>query len=223
MTESIEVEPDEAPGELVPFLAQVSSGDACAEGRYLMAGIELSPGVMPFPVVLDLMGLEPCGFLPVCLDHDPRKQAGVVEVAWVEGSQLLASGVVDGGLEHGAAVIRSHRHGTTWRISIGVGHTISATILSKGNTVINSRAFSGPLLVVTRWSLKEVSLTTRPADKDTLLILPGSRPPGPPRPPVVASSREPVHEETLPGPDPSRNGEPTRVEGVPNPRDPRAG
>ena len=222
MMDDMDLEFDEPPGELVPFLAVVSSGDCCDDGRYLMGGLELPAGVMPFPVVLDLMGLEPCGEVPVCLDHDPRKQAGVAESVWVEGSRLLASGYLDGGLEHGAAALRGHRHGTSWRVSIGVGSTIGATILSEGNTVINSRAFSGPLLVVTRWSLKDLSLTVKPADRDTFLILPGSRPPGPRRLPVVASSRGPWPEETLPGPDPSRNGEPTRSAGVPGPRDPAA-
>ena len=218
MMDDVDLELDEPPGESVPFLAQVSSGDACDDGRYLMSGVELPPGVMPFPVVLDLMGLECCGEVPVCLDHDPRKQAGVAESVWVEGSRLLAAGFLDGGLEPGAAALRAHRTGTDWRLSVGIGSTIGATILSKGNTCINNRAFTGPLLVVTRWSLDEVSLTTRPVDPGTFLILPGSRP-ARPAPPAV-SSREPWPVVARAGQGGERNGEPPRSAGAPGPRDP---
>jgi hypothetical protein len=56
-------------------------------------------------------------------------------------------------------------------VSIGLMHDIRATVLTEGNTVINGRGFRGPLLVVTKWPICEISLTMRRADVNTFLIL----------------------------------------------------
>jgi hypothetical protein len=111
----------------VPFVAQISSGQACADGRYVFPDVEFSAAELPFAVVLDLAGLEACGEVPVLIDHDVKRPVGVAERVWVERNRLLAAGHLDGRLEHGARAIRDHRHGITWRVSIAPAHTSATT------------------------------------------------------------------------------------------------
>ena len=144
----------------------------------------------PHPVVVDLEGL---GIdrqdIPVRLDHSSRQGVGHTQRVAVENGSLVAEGLVSRDTSWARDVIRSGQNGFPWQASIGAA-VIDAQFIPNGqNVTVNGRTFDGPIHVVRKATLKEISFVDNGADSST-----SAR--------IAANSKEQphMHETATPGP-----------------------
>jgi phage major head subunit gpT-like protein len=122
----------------------------------------------PHPVVVDLEGL---GIdrqdIPVRLDHNSRQGVGHTQRVAVENGSLIAEGLVSRDTSWARDVIRSGQNGFPWQASIGAA-VIDAQFIPNGqNVTVNGRTFDGPIHVVRKAVLKEISFVDNGADSST--------------------------------------------------------
>jgi len=122
----------------------------------------------PHPVVVDLEGLAiDRQDIPVRLDHNPRQGVGHTQRVVVENGQVVAEGLISRDTSWARDVAKSAGNGFPWQASIGAG-VIDAEFVPNGQTVtVNGRTFTGPLHVVRRAILKEISFVDSGADTQT--------------------------------------------------------
>ena len=117
------------------------------------------------PVVLDLKGMElPKGAVPVLKNHDDNQIVGHAD-AEVTARMLKLQGVVSGAGEAAREVVESAKKGFPWRASVGA-RAVATEYVSAGVKVeVNGMGFAGPLSVVRRSQLGEVSFVPMGADR----------------------------------------------------------
>jgi len=122
----------------------------------------------PHPVVVDLEGLDIARQdLPVRLDHNPRQGVGHTERVAVEGGQVVAEGLISRDTSWARDVVKSGINGFPWQASIGA-IVIDAEFVPNGHSMtVNGRTFAGPLHVVRKAALKEISFVDSGADTNT--------------------------------------------------------
>ncbi len=126
----------------------------------------------PHPVVVDLEGLAiDRQDIPVRLDHQSRQGVGHTQRVAVEktsgGGRLVAEGLVSRDTSWARDVIRSGQNGFPWQASIGAA-VIDAQFIPNGqNVTVNGRTFDGPIHVVRKATLKEISFVDNGADSST--------------------------------------------------------
>jgi len=122
----------------------------------------------PHPVVVDLEGLDIARQdLPVRLDHNPRQGVGHTERVAVEGGQVVAEGLISRDTSWARDVAKSGVNGFPWQASIGAA-VVDAEFVPNGHSItVNGRTFSGPLHVVRKAVLKEISFVDSGADAAT--------------------------------------------------------
>ena len=144
----------------------------------------------PHPVVVDLEGLAiDRQDIPVRLDHSSRQGVGHTQRVVVENGSLIAEGLVSRDTSWARDVIRSGQNGFPWQASIGAA-VIDAQFIPNGqNVTVNGRTFDGPIHVVRKATLKEISFVDNGADSST-----SAR--------IAANSKEQphMHETATPGP-----------------------
>jgi hypothetical protein len=122
----------------------------------------------PHPVVVDLEGLAiDRQDIPVRLDHQSRQGVGHTQRVAVENGSLVAEGLVSRDTSWARDVIRSGQNGFPWQASIGAA-VIDAQFIPNGqNITVNGRTFDGPIHVVRKATLKEISFVDNGADSST--------------------------------------------------------
>jgi hypothetical protein len=122
----------------------------------------------PHPVVVDLEGLAiDRQDIPVRLDHQSRQGVGHTQRVAVENGSLVAEGLVSRDTSWARDVIRSGQNGFPWQASIGAA-VIDAQFIPNGqNVTVNGRTFDGPIHVVRKATLKEISFVDNGADSST--------------------------------------------------------
>jgi hypothetical protein len=122
----------------------------------------------PHPVVVDLEGLAiNRQDIPVRLDHQSRQGVGHTQRVTVENGSLVAEGLVSRDTSWARDVIRSGQNGFPWQASIGAA-VIDAQFIPNGqNVTVNGRTFDGPIHVVRKAVLKEISFVDNGADSST--------------------------------------------------------
>lgn len=135
------------------------------------------------PVVIDLAGLVASAVNPLHRDHDESKPVGHSIAVDNDGTRLVCSGVFSVPSDDTTEIIQGARNGFPWRPSVGV-KIQQYTTLQAGQTVrVNGRTIEGPVLLVTRSTLKEISLVTIPGDDSaTIQIAASLQQPTPPMP-----------------------------------------
>lgn len=130
-------------------------------GPMFVAGFDLA-------VVVDLEGLRiPAGATPIRQDHDPLKGVGHSTEIDASHGTLDASGVISRGTAYARDVRESGINGFPWQASIGAS-VIDSEFIGEGETVtVNGRDVVGPVQVVRRSSLNEISFVDRGADPNT--------------------------------------------------------
>lgn len=129
------------------------------------------PG-FPHPVVVDLEGLVvDRQDIPVRLDHNPRQGVGHTQRMVIErragGGQVHAEGLISRDTSWARDVAKSGSNGFPWQASIGAA-VVEAEFVPQGQRVhVNGRTFDGPLHVVRRAILKEISFVDTGADAAT--------------------------------------------------------
>jgi phage major head subunit gpT-like protein len=150
-----------------------SSGGTSGGGVPQFKMVAYTGGLMriegfPHPVVVDLEGL---GIdrqdIPVRLDHNSRQGVGHTQRVAVENGSLIAEGLVSRDTSWARDVIRSGQNGFPWQASIGAA-VIDAQFIPNGqNVTVNGRTFDGPIHIVRKATLKEISFVDNGADSST--------------------------------------------------------
>ncbi len=122
----------------------------------------------PHPVVVDLEGLAiERQDIPVRLDHSPRQGVGHTQRVLIEDGQIIAEGLVSRDTSWARDVAKSGVNGFPWQASIGAA-VVDAEFISTGQSItVNGRTFDGPLHVVRKAILKEISFVDSGADTAT--------------------------------------------------------
>jgi len=131
----------------------------------------------PHPVVVDLEGLAITRQdIPVRLDHNHRQGVGHTQSVTIApenptdgqvGPVLVAEGIISRDTSWARDVAKSAANGFPWQASIGAS-VIEAEFIPNGQQVeVNGRTFDGPLHVVRKAVLKEISFVDNGADPGT--------------------------------------------------------
>ncbi len=120
------------------------------------------------PTVIDLAGLAwSAKPRPILKDHNPSLIVGHTDSVSVVDGVLRVSGVVSGAGSVAREIIDAGVNGFPWQASVGAYATETEQI-PKGRTAIaNGRSFEGPVSIVRRSVLGEVSFVALGADDDT--------------------------------------------------------
>jgi hypothetical protein len=166
-----------APASLSFTANAVIDIDAAAEGsatalpRFRMVAYTGGPmrvGGWRHPVIIDLAGLAiPSQARPIRFGHDPLSGVGHTDAIRVEDGQLVASGVVSRDTPAAREVVASSRNGFPWQASVGAGVEEFEFVKESQKVMVNGRQYSGPLNVVRRASLGEISFVDLGADGAT--------------------------------------------------------
>ncbi|MGE3809242.1 MAG: Mu-like prophage major head subunit gpT family protein, partial [Gemmataceae bacterium] len=147
-----------------------------------------------FPVVVDLAGLAiPSPSRPIRLGHDASHGVGHTDTVNVENGKLVASGVVSRDTAAAREVVASSRNGFPWQASIGAAVEEAEFIRENQTVTVNGQEFAGPLNVVRKGVLGEISFVDLGADMQTSARVaakaPGENvePPSNPQPPSIVT------------------------------------
>ena len=120
------------------------------------------------PVVLDLAGLSvPSQNRPIRFAHDPAAGVGHTDAIRVEGGQLIATGVISRDTATAREVVASSRNGFPWQASVGASVEEFEFIRESQKSIVNGLEFSGPINVVRKATLGEISFVDLGADGRT--------------------------------------------------------
>jgi len=121
-----------------------------------------------YPVIVELSGLNiPSQNRPIRLGHDAAQGVGHTDSLLVQGGRLVATGIVSRDTGAAKEVVASSRNGFPWQASIGAGVEEAEFIREGQKAVVNGREWSGPLNVVRKATLGEISFVDLGADGET--------------------------------------------------------
>ena len=130
-----------------------------------------------FPVIIDLAGLSiPAQSRPIRFSHDPTAGVGHTDSIRIEGGQLVASGVISRDTPAAREVVASSKNGFPWQASVGASVDEFEFVKDKQTTMVNGREYSGPINVVRKSTLSEISFVDLGADSQTSATVAASRP-----------------------------------------------
>lgn len=120
------------------------------------------------PVVIDLAGLSiPSQSRPIRFGHDPLSGVGHTDAVRVEDGQLVATGLVSRDTPAAREVVTSARNGFPWQASVGASVEEFEFVKDNQQVLVNGRTFTGPLNVVRKATLGEISFVDLGADGRT--------------------------------------------------------
>lgn len=120
------------------------------------------------PVVLDLAGLSvPSQSRPIRFGHDPLSGVGHTDAVRVEDGQLIATGVVSRDTPAAREVVASAKNGFPWQASVGAAVEEFEFVKENQQVLVNGRSLAGPLNVVRKATLGEISFVDLGADGRT--------------------------------------------------------
>ncbi|MGH7143187.1 MAG: hypothetical protein ACREJ2_03540 [Planctomycetota bacterium] len=131
-------------------------------------GAPMQVGAWRYPVVVDLAGLRiPSQQRPIRLGHDASQGVGHTEAIRVEQGHLVARGVVSRATGAAQEVVTSSRNGFPWQASIGATVTEAEFVKDGQKAVVNGQQVQGPVNIVRKSVLGEISFVDLGADGDT--------------------------------------------------------
>ncbi|MEO0588547.1 MAG: hypothetical protein AAF078_13015, partial [Planctomycetota bacterium] len=120
------------------------------------------------PVVIDLAGLSvPSQNRPIRFGHDAQAGVGHTDAIGVDAGQLVASGVISRDTAAAKEVVASSRNGFPWQASVGASVDEFEFVRPNQSVTVNGREFAGPVNVVRRSTLGEISFVDLGADGRT--------------------------------------------------------
>jgi hypothetical protein len=132
-----------------------------------------------YPVVLDLAGLAiPSQSRPIRFGHDPLSGVGHTDAIRIEDGQLTATGVVSRDTAAAREIVVSAKNGFPWQASVGAGVEEFEFIKENQKVVVNGRTLTGPLNVVRKATLGEISFVDLGADGRTSATVAATNPSG---------------------------------------------
>ena len=167
--------------KILPALMLTATADitfaAAAEGqsaplpRFKMvaySGGAMRVGGWRHPVVIDLAGLGvPSQARPIRFGHDPLSGVGHTDAIRVEAGQLIATGVISRDTPAAKEVVASSRNGFPWQASVGASVEEFEFIKDNQKATVNGQEITGPVNVVRKATLGEISFVDLGADGRT--------------------------------------------------------
>ncbi len=121
-----------------------------------------------YPVILDLAGLNiPSQMRPIRFSHDPASGVGHTDTIRIEQGQLIASGVVSRDTPTAREIVTSSKNGFPWQASVGTSVEEFEFIREGQKVLVNGQEFAGPVNVVRKATLGEISFVDLGADGKT--------------------------------------------------------
>lgn len=167
----------QAPGQLcLTAKAQIeieasADGNPTALPRFQMVGYTGSPMRVAgwrHPVILDLAGLSiPSQSRPIRFGHDPLSGVGHTDSIRVEQGQLVAAGVVSRDTAAAREVVTSSKNGFPWQASVGASVEEYEFVKENQQVTVNGKQHAGPVNVVRKSTLGEISFVDLGADGAT--------------------------------------------------------
>jgi hypothetical protein len=149
------------------------SGSASALPKFRMVAYTGGPMRLAgwrYPVVVDLAGLAiPSQNRPIRFGHDASSGGGVghTDAIRVEAGQLVATGVVSRDTAAAKEIVVSSKNGFPWQASIGASVEEFEFVKDSQKIIVNGRTFDGPVNVVRKATLGEISFVDLGADGNT--------------------------------------------------------
>lgn len=139
-----------------------------------------------YPVIVDLAGMAiPTQNRPIRFGHDAASGVGHTDQIRMDGGQLMATGVVSRDTAAAKEIVVSARNGFPWQASIGASVEEFEFVKENQRVLVNGREFSGPVNVVRKSTLGEISFVDLGADGQTSATVAAQR--------LSASSQEESH------------------------------
>lgn len=124
-------------------------------------------GGWPHPVVVDLAGMRVAArSRPILKDHDVAQIVGHTDNIGITESHISVSGVISGTGPAAGEIISSSENGFPWQASIGAKAQKVVFIPEGRDARANGSSFTGPVYVVRKSVLGEVSFVALGADED---------------------------------------------------------
>jgi len=121
-----------------------------------------------YPLVVDLAGLAiPSPSRPIRFGHDASSGVGHTDSIRVQDGRLVAAGVVSRDTSVAREIVSSARNGFPWQASIGASVEQFEFVKEGQSVLVNGREFKGPLNVVRKATLGEISFVDLGADGNT--------------------------------------------------------
>ena len=128
-----------------------------------------------YPVIVDLAGLAiPSQSRPIRFGHDMASGVGHTDRIAVQDGRLIAAGVVSRDTSVAREVVASARNGFPWQASIGAAVEQFEFVRENQTVTVNGREFSGPVNVVRKATLGEISFVDLGADAGSTASLAAS-------------------------------------------------
>ena len=168
--------PDNMPSSLRLTATAEIEIEAAAEGeralpRFRMVaytGGAMRIAAWRYPVVIDLAGLDiPSQSRPIRFGHDPAAGVGHTDAIRVEGGRLVATGIISRDTAAAKEVVASSKNGFPWQASVGASVDEFEFVREKQKATVNGREFEGPINIVRRATLGEISFVDLGADGGT--------------------------------------------------------
>jgi hypothetical protein len=120
------------------------------------------------PVIVDLAGLAiPSQNRPIRFGHDANSGVGHSDSIAVRDGRLVAAGVISRDTAAAREVVASARNGFPWQASIGAAVEQYEFVKETQTVLVNGREFTGPVNVVRKATLGEISFVDMGADGNT--------------------------------------------------------
>ncbi len=121
-----------------------------------------------YPVIMDLAGLAiPSQARPIRFSHDPTAGVGHTDAIRIEAGQLVATGFVSRDTPAAREVVVSSKNGFPWQASIGAAVEEFEFVKESKTVRVNGRQYPGPVNVVRKATLGEISFVDLGADGAT--------------------------------------------------------
>lgn len=121
-----------------------------------------------YPVIIDLAGLAiPSQSRPIRFSHDPTSGVGHTDSIRIDGGQLVAAGIVSRDTAAAREVVASSKNGFPWQASVGASVDEFEFVKERQTVIVNGQEHSGPINVVRKSTLSEISFVDLGADGQT--------------------------------------------------------
>jgi len=121
-----------------------------------------------YPVIVDLAGLAiPSQSRPIRFGHDMASGVGHTDAIRIDDGRLVATGLVSRDTQAAREIVASARNGFPWQASIGAAVEEFEFVKENQKVLVNGRQFAGPVNVIRKATLGEISFVDLGADGAT--------------------------------------------------------
>ena len=146
-------------------------GAAVSLPRFRMVaytGVPMRIAGWRYPVIIDLAGLAiPSQARPIRFSHDATAGVGHTDTIRVDVGQLVATGIVSRDTVAAREVVASSKNGFPWQASVGASVDEFEFVKERQTVTVNGQEYAGPLNVVRKSTLSEISFVDLGADGQT--------------------------------------------------------